>query len=390
MSKPTLEQLTNAAIVHRPGADASNGKRLKLPVPKSGIISQCFEDIQAVPIDWLWPNLIARGKLTIIAGNPGLGKSQITASIAAIVSAEGKWPVSGIQSRKGHCLFLSAEDDPADTLKPRLIAAGADLLCTHVIEAVSMGMNGSGKEGKRAFCFTKDMERLDQEIACRGNVAVVFIDPITAYLGATDSHKNSDIRGLLAPLAEIASRHNIAAIAITHLNKSNGGRAIMKVTGSLGFVAAARAAFLVVEDPEKKARLLFLPIKNNLGPDNFGLAFRIEGTTLPSSNGPIETSRVVWEDEAVIQSADEILSASSEKPTNRRDSAGQFLEEELSSGPKNAKELMEAANQHGHAWKTIQRASFVLKIHKVKLAMDKGWTWELPSKVAKSSEDSHI
>ena len=181
MSKPTVEQL-RADIMQRP--IASNASNTKVTEQKSEIVSKCFVDVVAKPIDWLWPNFIARGRLTVIGGHPGLGKSQLTANIAAIVSTGGEWPVNGGQAVKGDCLFLGAEDDPADTVKPRLMAAGADLSCTHILESVREAKVGDSGVC-RTFCFTKDMDRLDKEIESRkGRVAVVFIDPISAYLGA--------------------------------------------------------------------------------------------------------------------------------------------------------------------------------------------------------------
>jgi putative DNA primase/helicase len=118
------------------------------------------------------------------------------------------------------------------------------------------------------------------------------IDPISAYLGGTDSHKNSDIRGLLAPLSEMAARHNVAIIGVSHMSKAAGAKALMRVNRSLAFVAAARAAFVVVSDSMDKTRRLFLPMKNNVGPDSTGLTFRIEGAIVASSAGPLATSRV--------------------------------------------------------------------------------------------------
>lgn len=137
----------------------------------------------------------------------------------------------------------------------------------------------------------------------------MVIDPITAYLGHTDSHKNAEVRGLLAPLSELAARRNTAIIGVSHLTKAVGSPALMRVTGSLAFVAAARAAFLVTADPQDKARRLFLPMKNSLGPDAEGLAFSIEAATVPSPAGDLATSRVSWESETVSMTADEAMQA---------------------------------------------------------------------------------
>jgi hypothetical protein len=113
----------------------------------------------------------------------------------------------------------------------------------------------------------------------------------------------------MAPLSELAARHEVAIIGVSHMNKAAGTQALMRVSGSLAFVAAARAAYLVTKDPQDKNRRLFLPMKNNLGPDGTGLAFQIEGATVASTAGPLETSRVVWASDPVTVTADEAMEA---------------------------------------------------------------------------------
>lgn len=106
-----------------------------------------LSEIEAKPVCWLWPGRIARGKLTIIAGNPGLGKSQITASLAAVVTTGGRWPVDRHPSKASDVIFLTAEDDVADTLRPRLEAAGADVRRVHFVEGVALGVTSNGERG---------------------------------------------------------------------------------------------------------------------------------------------------------------------------------------------------------------------------------------------------
>src|SRR5262249_27218583 len=161
------------------------------------------------------------------------------------------------------------------------------------------GLTGEGQQGSRAFSLQRDLTALSQKLAELGNVALVVIDPISAYLGDTDSHRNAEVRALLAPLSELAARHNTAIVGISHLNKSAGTEAMMRVTGSLAFVAAARAAYPMAQDRENPARRFFLPMKNNIGPDAEGLAFRIEGATIESAAGPLQTSLVAWERDPV-------------------------------------------------------------------------------------------
>lgn len=213
---------------------------------------RCLSGIEAKPVCWLWPGRIARGKVTIIAGNPGLGKSQITTSIAAVVTTGGRWPVGSDLCAPGGVIFLNAEDDPADTLRPRLEAAGADLRRVQFVDGVIVGYAGDGNQCQRLFSVAEDLKALDSALSQLRDVALVVIDPVTAYLGQTDSHKNAEVRGLLAPLSELAARHNTAVIGVSHLTKAAGSQALMRVTGSLAFVAAARAAYLVTLDPRTK------------------------------------------------------------------------------------------------------------------------------------------
>jgi len=385
----TAMELIEAAV---PAWHGTRGKESK-PFPGSlsagSLATRRLVDIQSRPVCWLWPGRIARGKLTIIAGNPGLGKSQVTASIAAVVTTGGRWPVDRQQCRIGDVLFLSAEDDAADTLRPRLEAAGADLRRVHVVEGVIAGYTQDGSRKDRTFSLEKDLQALESKLSELRDVALVVIDPISAYLGDVDSHKNADVRGLLAPLSELAARHNTAIIGVSHLNKAGGAQALMRVTGSLAFVAAARAAYLVAADLQDKMRRLFLPMKNNLGPDAAGLAFRIEPATLSSPAGPLETSRVAWESEPVPITADEAMQAEAQPGSaNALEVAKDWLRETLANGPVAVAEVIDAAKADGIAEKTLRRASKALGIEKEKEGMTGPWWWSLPQKMAKSAEDA--
>lgn len=219
-------------------------------------------------------------------------------------------------------------------------------------------------------------------------MAVVVIDPISAYLGKTDSHKNAEVRAILAPLGELAARHDTAIIGVSHLNKAGAAQAMMRVTGSLAFVAAARAAYLVAADPNDKVRRLFLPMKNNLGPDATGLAFRIEGATVPSPAGSLATSRVSWEPDPVSVTADEVMSQSSNpEEMSALTEATDWLMEVLASGPLSRKDVEAQAREAGIAWRTVRRAADTLRVEKTKAGMKAGWTWSLPPKAAKTTED---
>lgn len=340
-----------------------------------------MSDVQAKPIRWLWPGRIARGKVAMLAGHPGLGKSQLTSSLASIVTTGGIWPVDRTPCERGNVIFFSAEDDAEDTIRPRLEAAGADLERVFILDAV---LEEDGTR-PRAFNMAVDLPRLGQMLEHIGDVALIVIDPITAYLGGTDSHKNADMRALLSLLADLAAKHGVAVVCVSHLNKGGSGEALMRVTGSLAFVAAARAAFLIARDKEDKHRRLFLPIKNNIGNDESGLAFCVESHTL---EGGIETSRISWEAEAVSISADEAMAPQGD-PEERSalDDAKEFLSNLLADGPVSNKQIRGDAEGAGIAWRTIQRAQKALGIEAYKGGMKGGWLWKLPAKNANDHEE---
>ena len=343
-------------------------------------------DVAPQPIHWLWPGRIARGKVTIIAGNPGLGKSQVTVNLASIVTTGGEWPLNGGQCEVGNVVMFSAEDDPADTIRPRLDAVAADSGRVVFVDAVQKEPRGVRSE-LRSFDLTRDLPKLSATLSKIGDVALVIVDPVTAYLGATDSHKNAEVRAVLAPLAELAAEHGAAVVCVSHLNKNSGQEALLRIMGSLGFVAAARAAFAVCKDKEDPDRCLFLPLKNNLSAGGDGLAFRVEELTLP---GGIQTSRVCWEAEPVTVMADEALAG--EEQSDRRSAraaAKEFLLELLALGQVSAQQVRKEAEEAGHSWGTVNRAKADLGIKPIRGGFgDAGkWTWELP-KVRKKPKDA--
>lgn len=298
--------------------------------------------------------------------------------MAATVSTGGLWPVDGECCEVGNVILLSAEDDPSDTIRPRLEAAGADLSRVYILDAVRDAPIVAGSETPRAFNLKTDIDQLGRMLKAIGGAALVIIDPITAYLGTTDSHKNAEIRALLSPLAELAGLHGAAVVAVSHFNKNANTEAMMRVTGSLAFVAAARAAYVVARDPEHEARRLLLPLKNNLGNDQTGLAFTVESAQVESAAGRIETSRVVWESSVVTTTAEEAMRPPvHDDERSDLDDAKAFLRELLAKGPVPSKQIRADTEGAGHAWRTIQRAQKALGIVAVKDGMKGGWVWRL-------------
>ena len=350
---------------------------------KARAILTRLTDIEAKPISWLWPGRIALGKLSLIAGDPGLGKSLLTATMAAIVSKGYSWPLEETVAPIGSVVLLSAEDDPGDTIKPRLEAAEADCDRIHVLQAVR-ATDSDGNPIERMFSLKRDIAVLEELLPTLPDCRLVIIDPISAYLEGADSHNNTDVRGLLAPLAKLASDHSVAIVLIQHLNKSSGGSAMYRSMGSVAFVAAARAAYIVTKDQNDPERRFVMPTKNNLAKDTTGLAYSVR----TADNGaPV----IAWELEPVTITADEALAPlQSDEEKTDTDWAIDFLERELAEDSVQAAEVNKDAKQAGISQKSLRRAAEKLGIKRKKAGFNQGWVWSLPGyEDAQVHEDAH-
>jgi hypothetical protein len=372
-NKPAAAVTLSASIEQR----FDGGGRTLVISNLAGVVSE--------KIEWLWPGRIAVGKLTLIAGEPGLGKSQVAIAIASAVTTGGKWPDCDSRAPIGSVVILSAEDGLADTVRPRFDAAGGDVSRVGVVRAVETTSNGKTVRG--SFNLASDLALLEAEIKQRGDVRLVVCDPISSYLGKTDSHKNADVRAVLEPLAEMAERLAVAVVAVTHLSKGEG-RAINRVTGSIAFVAAARAAFCVTSDPddESNTRRLFLQVKNNIAPPARGLAFRLEQRIVAEG---VIGSAVCWDSAPVSMTADQALGAAGLGEPSAKDDAIEFLKSVLASGPMPAKDIEAQAIDAGllvtgkplSQSKSFRDARGALGIRPRKegVAADGRWVWALPA-----------
>lgn len=342
-------------------------------------------DVQPESVDWLWPGRFPIGKLTMIVGDPGLGKSFLTVDMAARVSTGAAWPDGAAETRApGGVVMLSAEDDPADTIRPRLDAAAADCERIVMVQAVNTIDPQSKRSRQKAFNLADDLPALERAIEAVPRCRLVIVDPVSAYLGETDSHANSDVRGVLHPLSELAAKNRVAIVAVSHLNKSAGTRAIHRTMGSVAFVAAARAAYLVAGDKVDGNRRLLLPLKNNLAADSGGLAFRLGGESVP---------RIEWEPGTVTMSADEALEddRGGKGGRERRNRAEEFFRGALAGGPKPAADVIAEGQQLGIGEKALRRALGEIGFAR-KTGFDGGWVWELrdeePSEDAQDAPSS--
>lgn len=320
-------------------------------------------------VSWLWRGWLPLGKLVVLDGDPGLGKSTMTLDLAARLSTGRAMP-DGSAGTLGDVVVVSFEDGLADTIAPRLLAAGANTSRVHAIPCVK------SDDGLRLPELPADTERLEAVVAQR-NAVLVIIDPLAAILGeGVNSHRDQDIRRTLAPLSAMADRTGATVLVVRHLTKSAGGtNALHRGLGSIGIIGAARAGMLVCKDPDDESRRVLAPTKSNLGAQPDSLGFELE----PASS---DVARVRWLGN-VHHGADALLAASM-KPaeTNEtpgpRDEAKDFLLSVLGSGPLPSTVVRQESRDAGLAWRTVVRAKSDLGITSRKRGQSGPWEWTLP------------
>lgn len=320
-----------------------------------------------VPTDihWLVDGRIAMGKLNILAGDPGLGKSFISLELASRVSRGeiGRRPDGSI----GSAVIMSAEDDACDTMVPRLIAMGADRSRIRFVD---------GFLDEDGFPMLMDLKRDATEfgkwIEEWGDVSLIVIDPISAYMGETDSHKNAEVRGVLGRLAQMGALSGAAVLCVTHLNKDNGNgqKAIYRTTGSLAFTAASRIVQLVTkydgDDPTLVGTRVVSMVKNNLGPMLDAMLYRIDD------------GKLVWLDTELPGDADVFTNGQAKfvSGETKGDRAVALIEDTLAHGPCLAREILERAKKMGLSKTQMTEARQSLRVQTVKTK--EGWVWSNP------------
>ena len=337
-------------------------------------------DLKMCGIDWLWPGRFALAKFGLIAGLPDMGKGQIAAFFAAAVTAMIELPCGEGVTPQGNVIWFNAEDDARDTIVPRLVAAGANLSRVHFVNSAHVG----GKD--RYFSLVTDLHLLRKTIERIGNVVLVIIDPVSAYLGVgkVDGRSVTDVRGVLTPLKDMAEELHVAVIGICHFNKKDDVKsALLRVSDSIAYVAAARHVYAVVVDPEDKDCKLFVKAKNNLARDTKALRYGMGVKTVGYDSRllvDIIAPYIVWHSQHVEITANEAMQAAEGRTAKRE--AKEFLLDRLEAGPVNSDDIVDEARQEGIAKRTLDRAKkdLGIKSRKQQGRADGPWFWELPPK----------
>jgi hypothetical protein len=331
-------------------------------VPRRDFQVLRLADVKTEQVDWLWHPYIPFGKLTILEGDPGLGKSWMTCAIATAV-ANG-FGLPGMKSAEPrNVVLLSAEDGLGDTVRPRLDSMRADLRRIFAVDG--------------ALTFDEMGCVMFEEVIIERRAQLVIIDPIVAYIGAeVDLHRANETRAVMARLARIAERHGCAILSLRHLTKGTGGKAIYRGYGSIDITAAARSVLLVGADPDDESKRAIIQTKSNLAPKGMAIGYKLNAEGF------------FWTGESDL-TADRILSSWRSENDDSSSDALSFLRESLAEGERPVKEVTREARDFGITEKMLRRAREKLGIESIKRGgyfgkadgqekRDGGWFWKLP------------
>lgn len=318
-------------------------------------------------ISWAWKPWIARGKLTLVAGLPGMNKTTLTQDLAARVTTGRPMPfMARTDETPADVIFYSCEDSLRDVIVPRLCAAGADRNRVHVFE--------------EPIQLPKDISIIEAHVVEK-SARLVIIDSLMGVLGkGLDSHRDTDVRRALMPLARLAERLGIVVIGIVHPNKSQaGGSALQRLSGSAAFGAVARSVLIVGQaKDDESGRVLAMSKANSGGPKPRSLSWRVVGRVVPLADGTEGDSHPVieWIGECDM-TADELMApAPTPEERGKLDDAEAFLREQLADSAVAQPELIERAKKESIAPGTLKRAKKRLGVRSIKVG--DGWVWALP------------
>lgn len=337
-----LEQLADNCPEYKP---SDNGVKLR-----------CMADINAEAMSWLWPPYIPKGKVTLMEGDPGIGKSWVSLAIATAITL-GKDLLGQEPSEPANVLIASAEDGLGDTIRPRLDTMGADVSRVFAIDgALTLDEGGFG---------------LLEGYIERVRPALLIIDPLVAYLGAdVDIHRANETRAVMAQMARLAEKFDVAILAVRHLTKGGMSKPIYRGLGSIDFTAACRSVLLAGCDSENPHNRALVHIKSNLSPAG------------PSIGYELRKGRFYWTGESTLTAA-QILAAESSTGISELDEAMAFLKDMLAGGEVPAKSIYQAAQDTGIAKRTLERAKAKLQAKSRKIGDT--WFWCLPEPTSPTS-----
>lgn len=340
------------------------GAELREPAEERGVFQKLatvtLDAVQPEQVSWLWPGRIPRGKLTLLEGDPGTGKSLLTMRLAAAVTTGDALPGAERLAPRD-ALFVALEDGLADTLRPRAEAAGCDLHRVHAVQCA-----------ERLPTLPDDVAAIG-EIVREHACGLIVIDPITAYMAsATDGHRDQDVRRALLPLAQLAEEAGAAVVVVRHLPKTRSRNAVLAGAGSIAFAGLARTVLLLAPQPDDPARRVVAVAKSNLAEFPPSISFRIV------ADGPAG-ARVEWTGPSTL-SANDLHAAHADaagEDASLTDEAAAWLRDVLTGRDMPRAEVLKAARAEGFSEPTTRRAAKKAAVVMARRGFSGGSIWSL-------------
>lgn len=306
-----------------------------------------YREVKAKKVEWLWYPYIPYGKITIIQGDPGEGKSTVAINLASIISNGESLPLEKEKTAPRAVVYQNSEDGKEDTIVPRLIACGADLSKVAYIEEDETALELGDER----------LSKVIDEIGAR----VLILDPVQAYWGAnTDMNRAGAIRPIMNQLARMAQQKKCAVIMIGHMTKGNG-KGLYRGLGSIDIAAAARSVLLVARLKSQSEMRVLAHVKSNLAPIGDSILFSVDGK-----------SSISWLRKSKL-TAEQILDESYEESNSKLDRAVAIIKECMKNGECSANEVLRQCEDQGIAKRTVNEAKARLNIDSVK--RKGGWFW---------------
>ena len=325
-------------------------------------VGTLLSEVEPERVEWLWEGRIPKGKLTILDGDPGLGKSLITQDLAARITTGRSFPDDAVRDLDGvgglgGVVLLSAEDGQADTIRPRLDAAGAD-----AGKVLAVCLVSDGKGGERTVSIPEDIGTIERAIE-RIDAKLVVIDPLMAFLSRrVNANSDQDVRQALTPLGKMAERLGVAVLVVRHMNKQETRKSLYRGGGSIGIIGAARSALMVEKHPTDKDVRVLAMAKGNLAKKAESLTYRIT-----TSDG---IARIRWEG-TIDLDADELVNPD----TSEAARAEAWLRAVLKDGPVLRDDIEKWSEKVGISWRTLERVKRELRIKSKKDGVNSKWRW---------------
>ena len=342
--------------------------------------SQQLSTVMLAILCWIWRGFLPIGKVICLYGTGGVGKTTVIVDLIARITTGASFPDGTPNGKTGSAVIITGEDGVADTILPKVLAAGGD---PEKVYSLDSTFTLHGKTRTLNLADTDSTDCLEEKLREFSDLVLLVVDPVSSFMNGINSHAIGDVRSCIAPLIRIAENLKISVVFIHHCNKSVTMNATSRASGSTAFIDAVRVAIMCCQNPDDpKNRRVLTVTKSNLAEIPPGI-----GYTLRAAPGG-DVAHVEWESERISLSADELLSAGQDDGSAV--SAEDFLRELLADGAMPARDVQTAARDNGFSPKCIRRAFEKLGGKPRKGDFKSGWVWKLPvePKIPQDAEDA--